>query len=384
VNLQQPSSFGIADVVSDAPASDRRQSMLGETAFHRMIALERKRTERSRKPFLLMLLNANGGLASDQKKELLAKTLSLLSARTRETDATGWYKSESVVGVMFTEIAPEDRNTIVGTILGRVSENLRSNLSHQQFDQVSLSFYIFPDDWDQQNPGPPATPTLYPDVARRGGERKFSSLVKRAMDIAGSAMLLVVLSPVFTALALAIRLSSKGPVFYRQQRIGHYGKPFVLLKFRSMHMDNDAAEHRNYVRQLIAGEAERHPASGTGEGVYKLASDPRITRVGSFLRRASIDELPQLINVLKGDMSLVGPRPPIDYEVQEYDAWHLRRLLEAKPGLTGLWQVSGRSRVSFDDMVRLDLRYARTCTPWLDLKILLQTPKAVIAGDGAV
>ena len=285
---------------------------------------------------------------------------------------------------MFTEIAAEDRNTIVGTMLGRVSEHLRSNLSHQQFDQVSISFYLFPDDWDQQIPGPPGTPMLYPDVARRNGERKSFSVIKRAMDITGSAMLLAALSPVFTMLALAIKLTSKGPVFFRQERVGQYGKPFVLLKFRSMYMDSDAAAHKNYVRQLIAGEAERHPANGNGEGLYKLAGDTRITRVGSLLRRTSMDELPQLINVLRGDMSLVGPRPPIDYEVDEYDAWHLRRLLEAKPGLTGLWQVSGRSRVSFDEMVRLDLRYARICTPWLDLKILLQTPKAVIAGDGAV
>ena len=384
MNLRQPSNLTTGDDVSDAPVSDRHHSVLSETAFHHMISLERKRTERSRKPFLLMLLNANGGLAKDQKAELLAQALSLLSACTRETDAAGWYKNDSVVGAMFTEIAAEDRNTIVGTMLGRVSEHLRSNLSHQQFDQVSISFYLFPDDWDQQIPGPPSAPTLYPDVAKRNGERKLFSVIKRAMDVAGSAMLLAVLSPVFTTLALAIKLTSKGPVFFRQQRIGQYGKPFVLLKFRSMYMDSDAATHMNYVRQLIAGEAERHPANGNGEGVYKLAADPRITRVGSLLRRTSMDELPQLINVLRGDMSLVGPRPPIDYEVDEYDAWHLRRLLEAKPGLTGLWQVSGRSRVSFDDMVRLDLLYAKTWSPWLDLKILLQTPKAVIAGDGAV
>jgi len=384
VNLRQPSNLTTEGDISDAPVSDRHQSALSETEFHHMISLERKRTERSRKPFLLMLLNANGALAKDQKKELLAKALSLLSACTRETDAAGWYKNGSVVGAMFTEIAAEDRNTIVGTMLGRVSEHLRSNLSHQQFDQVSISFYLFPDDWDQQIPGPPGTPMLYPDVARRNGERKSFSVIKRAMDITGSAMLLAALSPVFTMLALAIKLTSKGPVFFRQERVGQYGKPFVLLKFRSMYMDSDAAAHKNYVRQLIAGEAERHPANGNGEGLYKLAGDTRITRVGSLLRRTSMDELPQLINVLRGDMSLVGPRPPIDYEVDEYDAWHLRRLLEAKPGLTGLWQVSGRSRVSFDEMVRLDLRYARICTPWLDLKILLQTPKAVIAGDGAV
>ena len=384
MNLRQPSNLTTEGDISDAPVSDRHQSALSETEFHHMISLERKRTERSRKPFLLMLLNANGALAKDQKKELLAKALSLLSACTRETDAAGWYKNGSVVGAMFTEIAAEDRNTIVGTMLGRVSEHLRSNLSHQQFDQVSISFYLFPDDWDQQIPGPPGTPMLYPDVARRNGERKSFSVIKRAMDITGSAMLLAALSPVFTMLALAIKLTSKGPVFFRQERVGQYGKPFVLLKFRSMYMDSDAAAHKNYVRQLIAGEAERHPANGNGEGLYKLAGDTRITRVGSLLRRTSMDELPQLINVLRGDMSLVGPRPPIDYEVDEYDAWHLRRLLEAKPGLTGLWQVSGRSRVSFGEMVRLDLRYARICTPWLDLKILLQTPKAVIAGDGAV
>jgi lipopolysaccharide/colanic/teichoic acid biosynthesis glycosyltransferase len=384
VNLPQPSNPRSRDAVDDMAVSDRHQSALGEGAFHRMISLERKRAERSRKPFLLMLLNAAGTLAKDQKRDLLAEVLSLLAACTRETDVAGWYKSDSVVGAMFTEIALEDRNTIVSTMLGRVGDILRSNLSHQQFDQVSISFYFFPDDWDQQIPGPPNAPMLYPDVARRNGERKLFSVIKRAMDVAGSAMLLGVLSPVFAMLALAVKLTSKGPVFFRQQRVGQYGKPFVLLKLRSMHMENDAAAHKNYVRQLIAGEAERHAANGNGEGVYKLAGDPRITWVGSLLRRTSMDELPQLINVLRGDMSLVGPRPPIDYEVDEYDAWHLRRLLEAKPGLTGLWQVSGRSRVNFDDMVRLDLRYARTCTPWLDLKILLQTPKAVIAGDGAV
>ena len=121
----------------------------------------------------------------------------------------------------------------------------------------------------------------------------------------------------------------------------------------------------------------------TSDGVFKLTKDPRITRVGAFLRRTSLDELPQLINVLRGQMSLVGPRPPLPYEVETYDLWHRRRLLEAKPGITGLWQVSGRSRVTFDDMVRLDLHYARTWTPWEDIKILVRTPVAVVFGDGA-
>jgi lipopolysaccharide/colanic/teichoic acid biosynthesis glycosyltransferase len=137
------------------------------------------------------------------------------------------------------------------------------------------------------------------------------------------------------------------------------------------------------VQQLIAGKANKQPMNGNSQGVYKLTKDPRITRVGAFLRKTSMDELPQLLNVLKGEMSLVGPRPPIPYEVEAYDIWHRRRLLEAKPGITGLWQVCGRSRVNFDDMVRLDLQYARTWSLWVDIKILLRTPGAVLLGAGA-
>jgi lipopolysaccharide/colanic/teichoic acid biosynthesis glycosyltransferase len=152
-----------------------------------------------------------------------------------------------------------------------------------------------------------------------------------------------------------------------------------------MYINNDASQHKEYVRQLIAGQAAKQPTNGhgNGEGIFKLTNDPRITPVGSFLRRTSLDELPQLFNVLRGEMSLVGPRPPLPYEVEAYAPWHRRRLLEAKPGITGLWQVNGRSRVGFDDMVRLDLRYARNWSPGLDLKILLQTPRAVFGGTGA-
>ena len=134
---------------------------------------------------------------------------------------------------------------------------------------------------------------------------------------------------------------------------------------------------------MIAGQAEVRPSNGNGAGVYKLTNDPRVTRVGAFLRKTSLDELPQFFNVFKGEMSLVGPRPPIPYEVEAYDIWHRQRLLEAMPGITGLWQVNGRSRVKFDEMVRLDLRYAQTWTPWLDVKILARTPRAVLFGGGA-
>jgi lipopolysaccharide/colanic/teichoic acid biosynthesis glycosyltransferase len=147
-----------------------------------------------------------------------------------------------------------------------------------------------------------------------------------------------------------------------------------------MRVDSDETEHKEYVKRLIAGVAERVPATTGGQGVYKLVGDKRITPVGKFLRMTSLDELPQFLNVLRGDMSLVGPRPPLPYELAAYQTWHRRRVLQVKPGITGLWQVTGRSRVRFDDMVRLDLRYAISWSPWLDVKILMKTPAAVIKG----
>jgi lipopolysaccharide/colanic/teichoic acid biosynthesis glycosyltransferase len=191
-------------------------------------------------------------------------------------------------------------------------------------------------------------------------------------------------APVFLLSAIAIKLSSRGPVFFRQERVGQHGKPFILLKFRSMHVNNDTSVHKQWFQNFYAGKAKRHPTEDdNGNGTYKLPNDPRVTRIGRWLRRTSLDEVPQFINVLKGEMSLVGPRPPIPYEVDAYEAWHRGRILQAKPGITGLWQVNGRSRVAFDEMVRLDLRYARTWSIWLDIKILLKTPAAVFFGEGA-
>jgi lipopolysaccharide/colanic/teichoic acid biosynthesis glycosyltransferase len=170
-------------------------------------------------------------------------------------------------------------------------------------------------------------------------------------------------------------------VLFKQRRVGQHGKSFVFLKFRSMVVNNDASAHKEYVTKLIGGRAERKPAEGT-QGLYKMTNDPRVTKIGAFLRRTSLDELPQFFNVLTGEMSLVGPRPAIAYEVEAYETWHRNRVLEAKPGITGLWQVHGRSRVQFDDMVRLDLRYAKSWSPWMDVKILLRTPGAMF-GEGA-
>jgi len=382
VNVRRSGGIASLDFSADVVPVDER-GVLNEEAFHRMISLERKRTERSRKPFLLMLLDMGNGLRSDKSENALDRILSALSLSTRETDITGWYKKNSVVGVMFTEFGAEDRNSILSTIMTRVSETLRNNLSSRQFGVISISFHLFPEEWNQNIPQRPSNPTLYPDLTRRDNTRKFFCVIKRLMDIMGSALALLLFAPIFLLIAIAIKLTSDGPVFFRQKRVGQYGEQFVFLKFRSMHVNNDSSAHKEYVKQLIAGSAQSQPGGENGNGVYKLTQDSRITRVGAFLRRSSLDELPQFINVLNGEMSLVGPRPAIAYEVQEYDIWHRRRVLEAKPGITGLWQVNGRSRVKFDDMVRLDLRYAKTWSPWMDLKILLRTPVAVVFGDGA-
>ena len=358
--------------------------ILSEEAFRRMISIERKRSERSQRPFVLLLIDTGRSQSGDRQARVLLDMLSALQGATRETDITGWYTTNSVAGVMFTEIVLDNgNNAVLSTILSRIGSLLREKLDTDQFSRVKFSFHVFPDDWDSQDPERPSNPTLYPDLEKRQESNRLGRATKRMIDVLGSLCLLALLSPVFLAIAVAVKLTSEGPVLFRQKRIGEYGTPFTFLKFRSMYTDNDSSQHKEYVRQLIAGQAAKQPTDGNGEGVFKLTNDPRITPVGSFLRRTSLDELPQFLNVLRGEMSLVGPRPPVPYEVEAYATWHRRRLLEAKPGITGLWQVEGRSRVGFDDMVRLDLRYARNCSPWLDLKILIQTPKAVIAGNGA-
>ncbi|MBK8014882.1 MAG: sugar transferase [Deltaproteobacteria bacterium] len=210
---------------------------------------------------------------------------------------------------------------------------------------------------------------------RRSNIHGANRLFKRAFDILGAAILLFLASPIMVVVAIAIKATSKGPVFFKQQRIGENGQPFWFFKFRSMKVDCDDRIHREYTRRLITeGSAHEEDAAGA---VYKIKRDPRLIPIGSFIRRYSIDELPQLLNVIKGDMSLIGPRPPIPYEVEAYRDWHKRRF-EAPPGITGLWQVSGRSRLSFEEMVRLDIEYLENWSFTRDVKILWQTMGVVL------
>jgi exopolysaccharide biosynthesis polyprenyl glycosylphosphotransferase len=206
--------------------------------------------------------------------------------------------------------------------------------------------------------------------------------IKRASDIVISVVALILLAPFWLIFSLIIKFDSKGPVLFRQERVGMDGRIFLCYKFRTMRADSDDGIHREVYRKNIEGSEQANAGDDDKPVFGKVKDDPRITNAGRWLRRSSLDELPQLLNVIKGDMSVVGPRPPIPYEVEEYDIWHRKRL-DMKPGITGLWQVSGRNRLTFDEMVRIDLYYIENWSLWLDLKVVLLTLPAMLRGDGA-
>ncbi|HVZ18819.1 MAG TPA: sugar transferase [Terriglobales bacterium] len=355
-------------------------ALMDEESFLRALHVEQKRTERSRRPFVLALLEPVGPGGGSTLNGAFTRAVEALGVTKRETDQFGWYRQGSSVGIIFTEIPPTEGRAIAKVLRAKLKAALYQALGSQQLSLFRLSCYVFPEDWYEHGPG---EGTSREEPLHGHGPTGIATLIKACVDVAGSAAGLLLLSPFLLAIGIAVKMTSKGPVFFRQQRIGQYGRPFTFLKFRSMHASNNHAVHQEYVKQFIAGAANCNQAANGNKTTFKLTNDPRITPLGRFLRKTSLDELPQLINVLKGDMSLVGPRPPIPYEVNCYDIWHKRRLLAVKPGITGLWQVNGRSRTTFDEMVRLDLQYGETWSLLLDLKILINTPRAIFSGDGA-
>jgi lipopolysaccharide/colanic/teichoic acid biosynthesis glycosyltransferase len=220
--------------------------------------------------------------------------------------------------------------------------------------------------------------------------RRVRAAVKRSFDFVAAGTLLMILAPLFLVVSVAIRLDSRGPAFFHQDRVG--AKPrfrsgvteweartFQVHKFRSMAADSDDSAHQDYITAFVEGSAEE---SGKEGSTFKLVDDPRVTRLGRLLRKTSIDELPQLLNVLAGDMSLVGPRPVPIYEARQYETWQMERL-HARPGMTGYWQVYGRGQVTFEEMMRMDIFYVRNQSLFLDLKLLALTVPAVVSGRGA-
>jgi exopolysaccharide biosynthesis polyprenyl glycosylphosphotransferase len=351
-----------------------RPLVITEDLFRSVLTREQKRADRFEQPFVLALVALKADRVADPAT--WASIGESLSAAKRDTDVLGWFQDGSVLGMIVPEIETTEV-PFVREVESRIQLALTSCLDAEARSDFSVRLHRHAGATAQAETA--AEPLLR--ELHRPLRTKIRAGLKRALDVTTSGLLLAIISPLLLLIAALVKLKSPGPVFFRQQRVGEFGKPFMMLKFRTMHVNNDSAIHKEFVSQLIKGVV---PTGGdSGNAQFKIVNDPRVTPIGRLLRKSSLDELPQLWNVLRGDMSLVGPRPPLSYEVEQYKPWHYRRVLEARPGITGLWQVSGRSRTNFDDMVRLDLRYAKNPSAWADIKILLATPKAVISGKGA-
>ena len=340
--------------------------------FIHCLRMEKLRTDRSRAPlsmalFLLRENNKNG-------RETIKEFLTYLNRITRETDVKGWL-DKNIIGILLPNTDNKGvKSCIAKLIQGNgcldysvITGTYPDHIFHQLLSEAENEPDLFPLNLDE---------ALRPIHLQRA--------LKRAIDVVGSFWGVVLLSPLLGIIALSVKISSPGPVIFRQTRIGMKGERFSCCKFRSMHSNADDQIHREYIADLISGRLEKINQGDGQSPFFKMKADSRVTRVGKILRKLSLDELPQLFNVLRGEMSLVGPRPPLTYEVEKYEPWHLRRILEVKPGITGLWQVNGRSRTTFDEMVRLDLRYVKNWSLWLDTKILVKTVKEVLYPRSAV
>ena len=367
--------------VCDQEEGRGRPPVINEELFRGVLIRERKRADRSGRPFVLLLLGVNDGRGSDSSS-IWDTVMEALTAAKREMDILGWFEWQAVIGVIVPEIHASDLANTCKEIGARVRRTLAKRLGAEAVAKLSTHLHVYPEPKIAGEEGlGRVNPLLYPELRSRWEQRTSYDAIKRGLDVVGSLTLLVMLSPLLLLIAALVKLSSHGPVFFRQVRIGQMMTPFTMLKFRTMYSGTDHRVHHEFVRSFIKASGQVHEPGKNG--FFKLTNDSRVTPVGRLLRKTSLDELPQLWNVLRGDMSLVGPRPPLPYEFEQYEPWHRRRVLEAKPGITGLWQVDGRSRTTFDEMVRLDLRYARTRSLWTDIKILLATPAAVISGKGA-
>jgi lipopolysaccharide/colanic/teichoic acid biosynthesis glycosyltransferase len=364
---------GVHLVQSPSALAHRRRHVIDEELFRGSLLRERKRSDRSNVPFLVLLLELDDRADSS----LQGSAVDALLAAKRETDVLGWVAQGTALGVIIAEAGASDPAVAAG-LEARVRHELVRRVGAETIAGLSIRFHVHAGPMDANGAGRGPVDPLLRTLHGRDLRSRIYGALKRAFDIAGSFALLILLAPLLAAIAAVVKCTSRGPVLFRQERVGEGAKSFPMLKFRTMDAGADHRIHGDYVSQFIKSSA----AAG-GTEIFKMTNDPRVTSVGRVLRKTSLDELPQLWNVLRGEMSLVGPRPPLAYEVEQYKAWHRRRVLEAKPGITGLWQVKGRSRTTFEEMVRLDLRYARKRSLWMDVRILLATPSAVITGRGA-
>lgn len=350
-----------------------RGSVLAKPQFLVQLEREMRRADRSKAPLSIVRFDSSSANRSEGAvAEGMSELVKLLNKHRRETDVLG-YLGHDAIGVLLLDTDALGAEQYMKRVSGQVADLAftadTATYPHQIFNDLIAQ------DRDLQK--------FYVEEVGYFDHKGFHLAVKRMIDVVGALAGMVLLSPLLLVTALAVAVSSPGPIIFRQTRIGRHGSPFCFYKFRSMASNADDSVHRDYVTNLIQGNLETVNQGDAAKPVFKMKSDPRVTRIGRIIRKTSIDELPQLLNVLKGEMSLVGPRPPLPYEVEKYQSWHLRRVLEAKPGITGVWQVEGRSKVPFEDMVRMDLWYSRNWSLMLDLRILLKTVKVVFQCSGA-
>ena len=328
--------------------------------FASIIERERERTDRTGLGFSLAVFELGGGEGKTDATRILVP---ILTRKIRATDSIGWLQGGRI-GAILPHTSPENSWRFVANILDAYGDDEAA---------PECTVYAYPSP-DLQASGPDLR-----GKPRLGPTRPFDELDsspaqqtpawKRAVDVAGAAAGLVLLSPLLLLVALFIKAVSPGPALFRQERIGHRGKVFTMLKFRTMHLDAETAVHADHLVNLIRNDVRMTKLDS--------AKDDRIIPFGGLFRATGIDELPQLINILRGDMTLVGPRPCMSYEAREYLPWQMKRF-DTPPGLTGLWQVSGKNRTTFKEMIRLDIDYARKRGFLLDMRILLKTVPAVI------
>ncbi|WP_349026672.1 sugar transferase [Methyloglobulus sp.] len=345
-----------------------------QSCFLEQLRLEKHRAQRSKTALSIVLLTQDK--PKSEGLTGISEMLKFVRTITRETDVVG-YIDKYTLGVLlpYTDEIGAQRigEKIVNSYINPQLAIVASTYPDQIFDSLAKNGCVSSD----------VLKLMLEDSIAPGSLYKLQ--IKRAIDVIGSLIALSILSPVMLVAAALVKFNSPGPVIFKQTRLGKKGIPFTFYKFRSMRTDTNDQIHRDYVIKLINGDDDITINNGDVQNpLYKINYDPRVTSVGSVIRKTSIDELPQLYNVLKGDMSLVGPRPPLGYEAEKYQSWHLRRILEMKPGITGLWQVEGRSRTGFDEAVRLDVRYLQTWSLMLDIKILFRTIKEVLQCRGAV
>jgi len=339
---------------------------------------EKRRADRTKAPLSIVVFDfcRNEGSGVD------LAALKAVVGKLRDTDIVG-YLSEDKIAILLPDTTEAGADKVMKNIASEDAWIFNKCVVSTYPDQIYNSISSInqeaegQDAWEQE-----CFDVLFIEDTME--LRWASLLVKRAIDILGSVIAILLFSPLMLITAIMIKIDSPGPIIFKQIRLGKKGMPFLFYKFRSMQYKADDRIHRDFVASLISGDTDAVNQGDADKPLYKIKSDPRVTKVGKFIRKTSIDELPQLFNVLKGDMSLVGPRPPLPYEVEKYQLWHLRRVTDMRPGITGLWQVEGRSKTTFDEMVRLDIQYIREWSPSLDVKILLKTVKVTLLRIGAV